>query len=999
VQARQNALLGLNVAIGQLQRHAGADQRATATATVTDPSAANPWFTGVWDTSSSGEATPLAWLVSGNELVPRQTTPARALNREAPAPDVALTLDPAGLATNHPAAEVPNRVRLVGGGSAAVAGTGREHGAVVVPGVPIYGVTAGSATTRTLGRFAYWAGDQGVKAALVDPLAADALTYTPYDTAQARARVMQRVALDSGPAEYEPRATTNAARVRNVLSLEQVPLLEFLRDEAGNDVNSTELTRARFHEWAVGNFGVLANTGDTTNAARRGLRRDLSQVPETLGTAYAAYADFTTHMETPGTTTAGAPEAVPVIGAESVRRRHRITPPMSDQGWQHGIRPVLASFILQFNIRSQGGTVGPELEVRSRYLMGLWNPYTSALVPEPLVLEIEGLPTLTASAATSAGAPLGSVNVPLQSLLGGGGPMRINLPVDESNPALVGDPDDRSWLPGRKYYWRTRGGTVGNWDSEFYNRSLNVPNALVWTVPAGSIPSAVVGTTQLTINGIAATLRLTLRRASDDAVLAIYTSPTFDPFTVPPRPLNSNNEWRITFPFRLAESFDTIALDPSLWLTTPGRDPRERDLGLGVYLPFGTGGTDPASPDYVGSPPISAPDRLLDRVMGNTGKSFNEDVPVFELPRQPFLSVGELQHLARNGERPFAVGNPWGDAETRKLFDRFFYSGLVVPATGETLDEPDLAARQPLPNPTQRALAIKPNGTSITSADLGDPAAPGLSARYVVQGGAFNINSTSAAAWRAVLRGVRFPADRPFIYADSAATQGAPLDDTATSTHVAPEAAFLRFPQTAQETFKASDPRETVTYAASNVLPDTPPNVPSLANTHLFRRGVRTVNATALDALAAALAEGVELHGASVGPFRSLAEFLGPLTASPFDGRSVIERAIAEAGLNADIDEFSSQFLTQADVFAALAPRMFVRSDTFVVRSFGEVINPTTGETEAKAWCEAVVQRLPVPVSAANLTAPTVTEYIDPPGAFGRRFEVVAFRWLAEDEL
>jgi len=51
-QARENALLALNVALGQLQKYAGPDTRATATAETTagvDPQKAH--YTGVWSTA------------------------------------------------------------------------------------------------------------------------------------------------------------------------------------------------------------------------------------------------------------------------------------------------------------------------------------------------------------------------------------------------------------------------------------------------------------------------------------------------------------------------------------------------------------------------------------------------------------------------------------------------------------------------------------------------------------------------------------------------------------------------------------------------------------------------------------------------------------------------------------------------------------------------------------------------------------------------------------
>jgi hypothetical protein len=65
-QARENALLALNLAIAQLQKHAGPDTRATATAANFGGIDGTRHYTGVW-TSSGNSSVPSTWLVSGNE--------------------------------------------------------------------------------------------------------------------------------------------------------------------------------------------------------------------------------------------------------------------------------------------------------------------------------------------------------------------------------------------------------------------------------------------------------------------------------------------------------------------------------------------------------------------------------------------------------------------------------------------------------------------------------------------------------------------------------------------------------------------------------------------------------------------------------------------------------------------------------------------------------------------------------------------------------------------
>lgn len=79
-----------------------------------------------------------------------------------------------------------------------------------------------------------------------------------------------------------------------------------------------------------------------------------------------------------------------------------------------------------------------------------------------------------------------------------------------------------------------------------------------------------------------------------------------------------------------------------------------------------------------------------------------------------------------------------------------------------------------------------------------------------------------------------------------------------------------------------------------------------------------------------------------------------------------------------------------AEIAAALQPMLAVRSDTFRIRAYGEAVNPASEsgapQVEARAFCEAIVQRVP--------------ELLDPARPeFGRRFVVTYFRWLGSDDI
>jgi len=128
-------------------------------------------------------------------------------------------------------------------------------------------------------------------------------------------------------------------------------------------------------------------------------------------------------------------------------------------------------------------------------------------------------------------------------------------------------------------------------------------------------------------------------------------------------------------------------------------------------------------------------------------------------------------------------------------------------------------------------------------------------------------------------------------------------------------------------------------------------------------------------------------------------------------------------------------WLTQADLLQVLAPILAARSDTFVIRSYGEVLNPAINQANlqyppsnlinpivsdpssvlSRAWCELVVQRMPdyVATDPKSMDDPSATTGYGAPNPsantggtlhpvnayFGRRFRIVSIRWLSADEI
>lgn len=90
----------------------------------------------------------------------------------------------------------------------------------------------------------------------------------------------------------------------------------------------------------------------------------------------------------------------------------------------------------------------------------------------------------------------------------------------------------------------------------------------------------------------------------------------------------------------------------------------------------------------------------------------------------------------------------------------------------------------------------------------------------------------------------------------------------------------------------------------------------------------------------------------------------------------------------------------------AIAPSLAARSDTFVIRTYGEVIDPVNSPAlpaapvvKARAWCEAVVQRLPDYVDDSQRPTVSPANANAENQAFGRRFRIVSFRWLSTDDI
>jgi len=411
----------------------------------------------------------------------------------------------------------------------------------------------------------------------------------------------------------------------------------------------------------------------------------------------------------------------------------------------------------------------------------------------------------------------------------------------------------------------------------------------------------------------------------------------------------------------------------------------------------------------------------------------------FDLPRADigFQSLGQLQHVrfAQKAWQPvYAFGNAEADAQiVRETYAGPFtaYSGDIavgansftdlswllndslwdshfvstIPANGPVgLDGGGgIDGHTRLPN-TRLRFHRNPDGSWPGASEVRDYAE--AAAHLEIQG-AFNVNSDSVDAWRALLRGTR---------------------DTAVATFNA---------GTERNDERSPFPRSPRPYGE---MAGDEPDEDNLEHPSNFR-GFAALSNDEIEALARRIVEQVRERG----PFLSLADFVNrrllpaddPDAGQGLTGalQEAVNRVSREQGLvndrftnlpNHDETEGGRLFaenledsglltehltgapegspgyhgaglpgyLTQADLLTVLGPLLTARGDTFVIRAYGDTTDPATGDINARAWCEVTVQRRVEPVR------PQVGTPFEPtPGGFGRRFEVVDFRWLEESEL
>jgi hypothetical protein len=388
------------------------------------------------------------------------------------------------------------------------------------------------------------------------------------------------------------------------------------------------------------------------------------------------------------------------------------------------------------------------------------------------------------------------------------------------------------------------------------------------------------------------------------------------------------------------------------------------------------------------------------------------------------------------------------------LFDTYYFS-TVPPTNGfswgsglsgtcpfTNISSNSIAQRQPLPN--SRYVYYCKNGTNPTVGDLQDES---KAAANLLVDGAFNINSTSVPAWKALLSSLSGQDIQLFNYI---------LGQIENRNVINP---ILRFWSAAR--YSANAPWDgmrsltdaQVTVLAQEIVRQVKARGPFLSMGDFLNRRLAPITTSTnqlttnnfMGALQAAIENtqtnlpasiydvNYNIHNcprlgttnSTMTPFwNSLAGTILPSTNT--------YRLVPISTIVTNSATGIPGYLMQQDLVQAFAPVMTARSDTFMIRVYGESDKPSTnsvtsGGILSQVWGEAVVQRLPdyfdqtdtsltttlSSVNDSTIVPGIVTPLRDatPPynasGAtlntvnqnFGRRFKIISFRWLNPNEL
>lgn len=432
---------------------------------------------------------------------------------------------------------------------------------------------------------------------------------------------------------------------------------------------------------------------------------------------------------------------------------------------------------------------------------------------------------------------------------------------------------------------------------------------------------------------------------------------------------------------------------------------------------------------------------------GMNAQDGNSFVCTHTVPREPIYSLGAMQHAFANGFSALApqsgyavingrqpalpsishpIGNSFAPAvipsnktsamlgnqrvladhsflANRALWDDWFFSSIAPQSsfsyptkrTQQKVAQDFFEGKQALP--LHRYLPALGRQTSVEamaklfSGTRPNPQAHLIAGSLLEAKGMFNVNSTSVEAWKSLLGALK------------------KRDMVTRANYVSAETVTSNYSDT--PVANLNSPLEPVVKGDTRVDMKEPTQW----------SGRRTLSDQEITALATAIVDQVRRRG----PFLSLADFINRRITtdenlavsgaiqSALDSPNVpinkgfqdVSRAVTSTASFAFPRAESGPAATgipgivkQADILTPIAPYLSVRSDSFLIRCCGQKLD-AAGKILARAYCEATVQRKAEFIDPANPTTALTAQLNNTNRNFGRRFQIISFRWLTAQEI
>lgn len=1007
-QARQNAQLALQIAIGELQKHTGRDTKTTAEASIleTTPSTTNidgiseAHWVGVWDRTGTLET----WLVSGNE---GKTSSDSAFNNPQHSPSESINI--------------------------------LDSGSIAVPKVQL---------VKNSEAYAYWISDEGIKAKINLSNNNSTLNISPLLAAQKIdiSKMTDMQWISEIPDE-------ELKRITSVSSLENL---------ANNADNLSAIENHSFDLTAF-SYNLL------TNPKTGGLKKDLTLAffdgssPPTgqiFGPTSGAYSQsdpggpMWSQLRNWATTSKNASGEL-VVQAQS--------------DTTSGFYPIISQ--CQLHIIPRYGPA-PDYNIYLNFIpaITLWNPYDTPLEatnyrvdigrtfkstisddyvyeillsnwkikieggPAELILDSSNLPIPVVQAGISFQIPATRIEPGEAITFGapsGNGLLNIfrknKIPNTSQNLLTAGYSPINSYYIDTGFSLATRLGTatVDHPTFEFIGnvsmvKAFRLVDSISNTVLqeafhlAGDSPAPAVATMQphsgpiLDLNGcigIKTIRRFTQpdgdpsikwlahlnpraaaqgpiplsfhNKSNDELVAATNANPSYQPSMT-----TDDTDMQVGIPITGANAGVGYSVNPAdiqtciLFESPPIRD-HLQSIGQLMH----------ASLYYPNLPNTDTRTDTLHRLSQGHFDNLNPAYAIGSSRADPYIQLNST-HVDWNDYPPTSsFGQAYADMQGRHydhayllndaLWDNYFFSTL-----------PSTDSRSPT---NHRLVALSPNNTSpLNSTNSGGS--------FMIEG-AFNVNSTSEEAWRSILAaffGESLQSDQPegapFLRIhNSPGDAYTPESDNESSTPAYHGYRTLTNDQIinlAYQIVKEVKYRGPFTSLSEFVNRNPNKDAPTEIGQNAFRlKGALTSAIEAADNITTAEANNLSIDPTTSKINHSLkSNALGttPRTESGFN----LE---AQQGWRS---EAIPGWLTQADILARLGQVLTSRSDTFKIVVYGESVNPINGEvTIAKG--EAIVQRIPEYINNidnADTPYDSLTQYEN--SLFGRRYVLVNFKWL-----